>query len=85
MTAIYQGYWFNMFIGKVDPNVCVCVCVCLTDRLLDDLPINAPVGDESVIEPSVGMHAPLFLHKAFTIEYNKDRVTQIVKGKGCWS
>jgi transmembrane 9 superfamily protein 3 len=79
VRAIYQQYWFTMFIGKVESIVCMYVC--LTAALLDDLPINAPVGDVAdIAEGSV--RAPLYLHKAFTIEYNKDRVSQSPQGKG---
>ncbi|CAO3589718.1 unnamed protein product [Absidia cylindrospora] len=66
--AICQQYWFSMFI--------------------DDLPISARVGDDVIVDIIFDdvdaasdlkskIHAPLFLHKAFTIEYNGDRIISV--------
>ncbi|KAI8086052.1 uncharacterized protein BX664DRAFT_281650 [Halteromyces radiatus] len=44
---------------------------------IDDLPINAPIGISNLDQDGTDVTYPLHLHKAFTVEYNDDRIISV--------
>ncbi|ORX51331.1 hypothetical protein DM01DRAFT_1324505 [Hesseltinella vesiculosa] len=46
------------------------------NMFIDDLPIYAPLGETPETDTATG-RMPLYRHKAFTIDYNKDRIVSV--------